>query len=140
MAAHHRANFTDKKVCCVRIFSHFGLLEAIPYCDEARAACGRCVQLSSYAESEPRSPGPIQLSIVCRQYIVPVTESWAGAWEQDYSFSTQCKSASCLPMITAKKRSPSHLFLLRRYAFHTWLLCALCYTRNLQSLPHRDYV
>ena len=28
--------------------------------------------------------------------------SWAGAQEQDYSFSTQCQSESCLPMITAK--------------------------------------
>ena len=36
-----------------------------------------------------------------------VTESWVGAWEQDYSFSGQCESESCLPMITAKKRSPS---------------------------------
>ena len=40
---------------------------AIPYCDEARAASGRCAQLSSYAESEPRSAGPVQLSIVCSQ-------------------------------------------------------------------------
>ena len=34
---------------------------------------------------------------------VPVTESWAGAWEQDYSFNTQSESESCLPMITGKK-------------------------------------
>ena len=44
--------------------------------------------------------------------VVRVTESWARAWEQDYSFSTQCESESCLPMITAKKRSPSNFFAM----------------------------
>ena len=36
---------------CVRIM-------AIPYCDEASAACGTCTQLSSYAESEITSLVP----------------------------------------------------------------------------------
>ena len=30
---------------------------------------------------------------------MPATESWAGAWEQDYSFSTQSESESYVPMI-----------------------------------------
>ena len=36
-------------------------------------------------------PRPGQLSIVCSIR----TASWAGAWEQDYSFSTPCESQSC---------------------------------------------
>ena len=36
--------------------------------------------------------------------------SWVGAQEQDYSFSTQSESESCLPMITAKKQSSSECF------------------------------
>ena len=115
MAAQHHADFTYKKVTAFSAISVY--LMAIPYCDEARGcsrlACGTWAQLLKfiYAESEITSlvphAGPVQLSIVCRQYILLATESWAGAWEQDYSFSTQCESESCLPMhmITAKKRS-----------------------------------
>jgi len=33
-------------------------------------------------------------------HILPVMESWLGAWEQDYPFSTQCKS-DLLPRTTA---------------------------------------
>ena len=41
----------------------------------------------------------------CLQYVLPATEIWARAWEQDYSFSTQSESESCLPMITGLVRS-----------------------------------
>ena len=42
---------------------------AIPYCDEARAACSTCVQLSLYVESEitnliPQAPSISPLFIV----------------------------------------------------------------------------
>ena len=38
-----------KRQRCVRIFSHFGLLDwaPIPYCDKAHTACGTCMQLLS---------------------------------------------------------------------------------------------
>ena len=66
-----------------------------------------CGTLSSYTESEitshiPRAPSSFPLFTACLQYILPATENWAGAWEQDYSCSTLCESESGLLMITAK--------------------------------------
>ena len=46
----------------------------------------------------------------CLHYVLPATESWVGAWEQDYSFSTQCKSF--LPMIAANKWSSQNYWTL----------------------------
>ena len=60
---------------------------AIPYCDEARAASGTCEHLSLYGESEITSLVP-QASSSFRSFavrILPATESWTGAWEQDYT-------------------------------------------------------
>ena len=44
-----------KRQCWVRVFSHFDLFDSqgpfiLLYYDEAHAACGMCVQLSSYME------------------------------------------------------------------------------------------
>ena len=65
------------------------ILLSFSYCDNAHAVCGICAQLSTYVE-------------VCT-YVLQATESWVGTWEQDCS--TQCESESCLPIITARKRS-----------------------------------
>ena len=71
------------------------------------------------------------------QYVLAATESWAGAWELDYSFSTRCESASCLPIWSQLRRSPSHNCSAAG-------ACRSCYvhyvTRNLRSLPHKEYV
>ena len=61
---------------------------AIPYCKKAKFIRRLC----------PRSPGPVQLSIVAG--CTAMTES-RGTSEQDYSFSIQCKSESFLLIITA---------------------------------------
>ena len=53
MAAHHRTNLTALGFSAVSVY-----LMAIPYCDETRAACHRCAQLSSYAEFEITSHVP----------------------------------------------------------------------------------
>ena len=62
------------------------------------------MELISYAASESlvSFPRPHPASN-CLQYILPpVMESWAVAWEQDYSFSTQCELESFLPMVAAE--------------------------------------
>ena len=54
---------------------------AIPYCNDARAACG-----TLYAESEIASlvlQAPSSFSSL--QYVLLATEIWAGAWEQGYT-------------------------------------------------------
>ena len=81
---------------------------AIPYCSEAwgHGACGMYVQLSLYVKSEITNLVSQTPSSFHHLQAV-ATENRVGAWEQDYSFSTQCESESCLPMIIAKKRSPS---------------------------------
>ena len=85
-------------------------LMATPYCDKAHAACGMCMQLNSYVEFETISLVPF----VCSMYF----QQQKAGWEQDYSFSTQCESESCLLMITAKKHSPSKFLTVGAYALH----------------------
>ena len=66
------------------------------------------------------------------------TESWVGAWEQNYSLSTECKLESCLPMFIPKKRSPN------KFCCGGISSICSCYVNyvmcNLWSLPHRVYV
>ena len=56
------------------------------------------------------SPCHVQLAFHCLLHLLPVDKSWAGDWEQVYSFNTQCESESCLTMITPKKQSLSKFF------------------------------
>ena len=105
-----------KRLHCVRIFSHFGSLNGHSLLRQTPC----CMRAASYVEPE------ITIALFPRlrpafhrlQYVLSATESWAGAWEQECPFSTQCESESCLSIITAKKLSVRAIFLLRGHAFH----------------------
>ena len=82
-------------------------LMAIPYCDKAHAGCGMCAQLSSHFESEITSLVPqASSSLHHLQYIMSATESWSGAWEQDYSFRLPEKS-SCMKILLEVHMQPT---------------------------------
>ena len=85
---------------------------AIPYWDKDMHAAKLNLNHMSH------SPCHVQLAFHCLLYVLPVDKSWTGAWEQVYSFNSQCESESCFPMITAKKQSLSNFFLLWGHAFH----------------------
>ena len=121
-AAHHHANFTDKKVTysAISVYSM-----AILYCDEACAACGRWVQWSSYEESEitsliPQAPSSSP-SFHHLQYIVPAMGSWVGAWEHDYSFTDSVLNVNQNPAcLWSQLRSDlrAFAFLLQHLPFY----------------------
>ena len=61
------------------------------------------------------------------QYVLPATESWAGAYRR---LSIQYESESCLPMITAKKRSPSKVFAVGACLLYLGTILALSYAQS----------
>ena len=136
MAAHHRANFIDKKVSNVNVV--LGYSAIFVYLMHGHSLLGQspccCAQLSSYAESEitnlvPQAPSSFPLFP-----LRAASDGKLGGSPQSrlYSFSrpTQCEWESPLPMITAKKQ---WRFLLRGHA-HAYVaimctkLCTICYT------------
>ena len=80
------------------------------------------------------NPGPVQLSWDhCFPYEVPVMESWAGAWEWDYSLSTQCESESSLPMIIALEVVnlwPNFVLVRRMPSICSCYTCAPSYVQS----------
>ena len=109
-------------------------LMALPYCDEAHAACSRCAQLSSF-DPEPC----FQLFIICSTYC----QQWKAGWESEnkttYSVLNVNQPPACL-------YDHSIEVISEPFYFCCWGMASICsccvyyVRRNLQSLPHREYV
>ena len=104
--------------CCVRIFSHSGLVNSHSfYCDKACAAYSRCVQLSSYA-------GPEITSFVPHAALhhLPCVVQWQSCMGR--SLGTRLLSL-WIRMQLAKKQSPSKFI-----ALHSCAICDHCFTKS----------
>ena len=109
--------------CCVRIFSHSGLLNSHSfYCDEACAAYSRCVQLSSYA-------GPEITSLVPHAALhrLPCVVQWQSCMGRSLGTRLLSHCESECSLLRSNLRAN---LLLRGHALHSCAICDHCFTKS----------